>query len=269
MNPRALAHLGGAGGRVRHLASIAFAAGLVWAPGATAADPPRPIEPQAMAIVDRMAHNLEKASHFSVIGDLAWDSVQTDGQKLEFGETRRVVVRRPDRLLVETERRSGEKRGTIYDGKEIAVFDYDQKAYATVPKTGSIDAVIDYAQDDLGLRMPLAWLFSANLAQNLDGEIREASVVDVTRIGSVLCDHLALRTDTMDAQFFVAQGDAPLLRRVVLTYRNALGQPQFRADLHDWDFTTELPDSLFSPAPPAGAERIPFTAGQGKAEAGK
>jgi len=253
----------------RCAASLAFAAGLAWAPGAAAAETPSAIEPEAKAIVMRMADKIEKAPRFSVSGDLAWDTVQADGQKLEFGESRRLFVRRPDRFRVETDRRTGGKRGTIFDGKELAVFDYDQNAYAAVPKTGSIDDVIDYGQDELGLRMPLAWLFSANLAKTLGNEIRQASVVDVATIGGVPCDHVALRTDVVDAQLFVAQGDAPLLRRVVITYRNELGQPQFRADLRDWDFTTELPDSLFSLAPPAGAERIPFNAGPGKTGAGQ
>jgi len=228
---------------------------------AAKADPAlSPVAPEARAILDRMAAYVQKAASIQVVADLAWDSVQMDGQKLEFGETRRVSMRRPDRLRIETERRSGEKRGTVYDGKELAVFDYDEKAYASVPATGTLDDVVDYARADLGVRMPLAELFTSDLGETLTGNLREADVVGVDRLGGVAYDHVAFRNDTVDGQVWVAQGNAPLPRRIVLTYRNEIGQPQFRADLRDWNLQASLPDSLFQITPPAGAERLPLAA---------
>jgi len=246
----------------RHAAAAAVFVASAWLAGPSAAQPAvaSPIDPQAKAVLDRMASALEKATAIAVTADLAWDTVQSDGQKLEFGETRRIALRRPDRLRIEIDRRSGGKRGTIYDGKQIAAFDYDEKAYAAVPKTGTVDEVVDYAQDDLGMRVPLAELLSADLAQTLKAQIREASLVDVAQVGGDACDHVAFRTDDVDVQVWVTQGDAPRARRIVITYRNELGQPQFRADLHDWDLAASLPDALFSIAPPPGSERIPFAA---------
>lgn len=220
-----------------------------------------PIEPAAKAILDRMAERLAKAPSIRVVVDLAWDSIQADGQKLEFGETRTISLRRPDRLRIETERRTGEKRGTIYDGKEIAVLDLDEKAWAAVAKTGSVDEILDYARDELDLRVPLGELFSAELGATLSESVRVASVVDVARIGGVACDHVAFRTDLVDVQLWIAQGDLPLPRRVVIVYRSEIGQPQFRADLRDWDVAGSLPDSLFQAAVPAGSERVPFATG--------
>jgi hypothetical protein len=255
--------------RAAALALVAGLALLAGPAGAQTAAVASPIEPEAKAIIDRMASALQKAASLSVVADIAWDSVQPDGQKLEFGETRRIAVRRPDRMRIETERRSGEKRGTVYDGKEIAVFDYDAKAFASVPKTGTIDDAIDYAQNDLGVRVPLAQIFSAELGKTLSEEIREASRVDVARVGGIVCDHVAVRTDTVDAQFWVAQGDTPVARRIVISYRNELGQPQFRADLRDWDLKASHPDSLFSVAAPAGSERVPLATPPSQPEAGR
>jgi len=252
-------------------AAIALCAALALASGPAAAEPAAasPIEPEAKAILERMASLLQKATAFSLVADLAWDSVQADGQKLEFGETRRIAVRRPDRLRFDIERRTGEKRGTIYDGKEIAVFDFDEKAYASVPKTVTLDDVLDYAQEDLGVRVPLAEMFSAEFGKTLSEQIREASSVDVDQIGGVACDHVAFRTDTADIQVWVAQGDKPLARRVVISYRNEIGQPQFRADLRDWNLAASLPDSLFSVVPPAGSERVPLAAQPNAPEAAR
>lgn len=238
-------------------------AGVASVPGIAAgqaASTLTPIAPEAKAILERMAGHIQKAGSIQVTADLAWDSVQIDGQKLEFGETRKISLRRPDRLRVETERRSGARRGMVFDGKEIAVFDYDEKAYASVPKTGTVDEVVDYARGDLGVRMPLAELFASDFVETLLGDLREADVIGVDRIGGAAYDHVAFRTEAVDGQVWVAQGAAPLVRRVVLTYRTELGQPQFRADLRDWNLTASLPDSTFQIAAPAGAERVPLAA---------
>jgi hypothetical protein len=243
--------------------ALALCAALAFAPALAAAQTaaiPSPIEPEAKKALDRMAAAIQKAGSLSVVADLSWDSVQPDGQKLEFGETRRYSIRRPDRLRVETDRRNGEKRGTVYDGKEIAVYDFDQKAFASLPKTGTLDEAIDYARDDLGVRVPLGELFSSDLSETLAEDVREATLVDDEQVGGVECEHVALRTDGADMQIWIAKGEPAVPRRIVITYRNEIGQPQFRADLRDWNLAAQLPDTLFSIAQPAGSERVPLRA---------
>jgi hypothetical protein len=46
-------------------------------------------------------------------------------------------------------------------------------------------------------------------------------------IAGILCDNLALRNEDEDVQLWVAQGDKPVPRRIVVTYKNLDGQPQF------------------------------------------
>ena len=61
-------------------------------------------------------------------------------------------------------------------------------------------------------------------------------------------------------QLWIAQGDQPLPRRLVLTYKKAEGQPQFWAQFSDWNLSPEVPDSLFVFTPPEGAAKIAFAA---------
>jgi hypothetical protein len=61
-------------------------------------------------------------------------------------------------------------------------------------------------------------------------------------------------------QVWIAQGEQPLPRRVILTYKNAPGQPQYRADLSEWNLSPTVADNSFTFTPPAGAEQIPFLA---------
>ena len=49
-----------------------------------------------------------------------------------------------------------------------------------------------------------------------------------------------------------------LPQRVVLPYKDAEGEPQFRAELSDWNLTPEVTDSMFAFTLPEGAEKIAF-----------
>jgi hypothetical protein len=69
---------------------------------------------------------------------------------------------------------------------------------------------------------------------------------------------VAFRGDTADVQLWIARDGDPLPQRIVITYRLAGGQPRFEADFHGWTFNPDVPDSAFTFAPPAGAEKIPI-----------
>src|SRR5215475_9362418 len=165
---------------------------------------------EAMAILKRMADFLSRAQHFSVTAEIGFDVVQASGEKLEFGETRQFVIRRPDRARVDITKRDGATSGFRFDGQEIAVFNTRENVYATAAKPGTLDEAIAYFLNDLDMRFPLADFFSTRLAESLAAKVRTAYNVGPERIMGVPCEHLALRGDQADMQLWVAQGDRPL-----------------------------------------------------------
>jgi hypothetical protein len=46
----------------------------------------------------------------------------------------------------------------------------------------------------------------------------------------------------------------------VLTYKNAEGDPQFRAQFSDWNLAPEIREAQFAFTPPQGARKIAFAA---------
>ncbi len=229
------------------------------APAAEAAEAPAAAV-DAGAVLERMASFLAGQKRFSFSVDFEYDTVQADGQKLEFGETRRIALRRPDRLRIDGVRRTGERRGLIYDGQQLTAFDLDDDVYATVARTGSIDDAIDYVVDDLQIRTPLAELLTTRLSEVVADAAEIAEWIEEASIGGVRCDHVAARNPETDVQAWVQTGELPLLRRLVITYKQAPGQPQFRATFSSWNLEADLPDSLFAFKPADGAQRVPFVA---------
>ena len=66
------------------------------------------VEPDAVAVATQAGEFLREQDRFAFTAVTAYEVVQEDGARLEFGGTRRYLVRRPDRVRVESRARSGE-----------------------------------------------------------------------------------------------------------------------------------------------------------------
>jgi len=226
------------------------------AAAAGAAAPPSR-DPKALAVVERMAARLAAAERFAMQGEIAWDVVQPDGRTLEFGATREIVLRRPDRLKVDIALREGARKRLLYDGAQLVLQDLDQNVYASVARTGSLDDVALYAGERLGVPVALAEFLSPDLPKLLTEKIDDASFVGEATIDGERCDHVSLRNEVAGMQLWVAQADS-LPRQVVITYEHEEGRPQFRARFAEWDLAPKASDETFAFEPPKGAERIVF-----------
>src|SRR4029453_644205 len=233
-------------------------------PAAGKPAPPPTAVPESQArpgaILMRMADFLGGAQRFSVSVRGGYEAVQTSGQKIEFSEVRTITVSRPDRMRMEGERSDGAKTLTVFNGKEIMLIDETLKVYATAPQPGSLDATIVYFVRDLGMRLPLAALFLSQLPAELKGRVRSVDYVERTNIHGSPSHHLAARTDAVDFQVWVADGDTPLPQRVVITYKQTKGEPQFWAQFSEWNLAPALEDSTFLTTPPDGAQKVAFAA---------
>lgn len=223
----------------------------------------------ASAILRNMAEFLGGAKSFNVNVRAGYDAVQDSGQKIEFGEARNVTVSRPDRMRVEAERSDGARTDAVFTGKEIMLVDRERNVYATASQPGDLDQSIVYFVRDLGMRLPMAVLLMSRLPAELNARVRSVDYVEKTRIRGAVAHHLAARSDTADFQVWVADGDRPLPLRVVISYKNAKGEPQFWADLMDWNFAPVITASTFDATPPEQAQKVAFAAQLASASARK
>jgi hypothetical protein len=229
-------------------------------PAAAQASQPAPSQQRAREILMRMATFLGGAPGFSVNVASNYDVLQASGQKIEFGERRRVLLNRPNRLRVDTERSDGTQVTALFTGSELVLVDATHKVYAAEPQPGNVDESILHFVSDLGMRFPLAALLMSRLPLEFERRVRSIDYVERTGILGAPAHHLAARGDTVDFQVWVKDGPEPVPIRVVLTYKDEPGQPEFRADFTDWNLAPAIADSTFSPQIPAGATKILFTA---------
>ena len=165
---------------------------------------------------------------------------------------------RPDKVHVDIVGRDGTKKAFVFDGKDIYYSDLEHNVYASVPRPGDINQAVEYFTEDLQMPLPLGQLISSDLSEVLKKEVYAGGFVDESSIGGVPCDHLAFRTKNLDVQVWIASSGDPLQMRLVIDYKNAPGEPQFRAMLKDWNFKPGISDSLFVFKPGEGMQKITF-----------
>jgi hypothetical protein len=188
--------------------------------------------------------------------DVAFDVVQANGQVLEFGGTRDFLMRRPDRLRIESIDGGGEIKQLFFDGKSILVDMPNEDAYVRIEKPGTSYAAMDYLVEDLGVPAALEAFTSKNFAAGVEDRIVSGFYVQRVMLDDQICEQLAWRTGAVDVQLWVREGEQPVPCRLVITYKKAQGNPQFAADFHHWDFDPDVDDELFVFTPPESAERL-------------
>jgi len=98
------------------------------------------------------------------------------------------------------------------------------------------------------------------LPEEMETKIVSLAYVETNALSAVPTDHLAARLEDVDVQLWISQGERALPQRVVITYKNEPGQPQFRADLSNWQIAPTVKPEVFSWTPPQGAEQVPLLA---------
>jgi hypothetical protein len=62
----------------------------------------------------------------------------------------------------------------------------------------------------------------------------------------------------VDWQIWLEDGPRPLPRKVVITYKESAGHPQYTSLLSNWNLSADVPDSAFAATIPKDAKKVEF-----------
>ena len=216
------------------------------------------IDAEALSILKTMTDHLTSAQNFAYRAEYSYDVVQESGVKVEFGASRKILVSRPDRMRADSQRRDGFRSVVVFDGDNIWAYAPDENVYATTDQIGDLDDTLDFAIAELRIKAPMAELVSPDLYEVVTAGLARAYYLGGTVVAGVACHHLLLSNDYADFQLWIASEDQPTLRRIIITYREEPGEPQFRGFLAEWDMSPEGVEERLSFDLPEGAERVRF-----------
>lgn len=215
------------------------------------------VEEKADQLVREMSDYLRKLDAFSLAADHTLEVVTEAGEKLEFGATSRVSLKRPDKLRVD---RKGEVADVslYYNGEMMTLYGRRAKLYASAKAPKSIDAAIDFGRDALGLEAPGADILFSDPYEVLMDDVVSGRYIGKSEVRGRVCHHLAFRDPEVDWQLWVADGKKPLPCKYVVTSKRMHQAPEYSVELHNWKTNPKLSNKQFSFRPPKGAAEIDF-----------
>ncbi len=223
-------------------------------PTVTQAETLPDIVPQAQSILQKSSDFLKKQPSLRFQAEITFDDVLPPAFKIQYNATIQVMVRRPNGLRVEYR---GDRRNAdfYYNGKTLTLWDKTANVYGVVATPATIDATLSGVIDKYDFSLPLADFLTSNLYKTLTENVKTGYYVGMSLVAGVPTHHLVFSQDNIDWQIWIEDGKQPLPRKIVITYKNLPGSPQYTAIFSEWDFNP-LEESLFTFTPPKQAVRI-------------
>jgi hypothetical protein len=204
--------------------------------------------------LQRMSDFLATVKACSVTIHEASEEILDSGQKVQVESVRTVAVRAPDRMAVDYVADSLTRR-SVYDGKTITAYEKGPNQYSQQAMPPTLAETIDTLESKYGMATPVAELLRPGLLDRLKPQLQSADYVGLETINGAKCHHVSFRMDWADCQFWIQDGDQPLPRKLVITYKKVPSTPKYVMTFLGWDLTSP-PNSAFAMALPADAKKI-------------
>jgi hypothetical protein len=223
---------------------------------ASPAAPAQAISLEAQAVLDRMTTFLKAQKTFSIDSQSTRDDVVAFGYKLQDNEHATMTAQLSNKLRVEV---SGDERNRlfIYDGAKLTMYSPDDNVYTTVKAPDTIGKLVDRLLG-AGIEMPMIDMLYSIYQGSLTEAVRGGVLVGDSNIDGTDCDHLAFRQGNIDWQLWVEQGDKPLPRKLLITTRYEVGDPQYQVTMR-WNLKPKIDAKTFVFMPPKDVKEIPFS----------
>jgi hypothetical protein len=215
------------------------------------------INPHAGDLLSQMGDYLAATKEFGFKAEVTTDDVAIGIHKIHTTDNIEAVVRRPNKLWIDTRGDLFNKR-MWYDGSSIALMSLVENFYATTKTSSKIDAALDDVMTKYGVTTPVVDFLFSNPYEVLIKDVKSAMYVGLHTVDGVKCHHLSFIQDDIDWQIWIDAGKHLVPRKFVVNYKNDPGSPKTITVFKDWDFSTKHPDHLFEFKAPASARKIEF-----------
>lgn len=224
-------------------------------PPSSQAARPRRVDPQADLVLKKMSDLLARTPRLALEAEETFDEISDRAPRVQLTNQRRIGIERPGRFAADA---TGDtlNRAAWFDGTTLSVLNKDENVFFTAPMPGTIDQVLDQIAERYGLVVPLSDLLYPDPYATLMEGVVYGEYLGLHRVEGTLCHHLAFSQDEIDWQIWIDAGDAPLPRKLVISYVLEPGEPQYAAVIKRWSLDPKFPDDLFRFEAPEGAKRI-------------
>ena len=215
------------------------------------------VDPGAVKVLRGMTDYLGGLKQFSVVALNMREDMLISDHRVDYEVTSKVIVSRPNKFKVE---RTGHLAGQIfyYDGTTVTLYNPSDKVYASMPAPATIDEMLDFGRESLGLGYPISDLVYRNAFPLLMQDVTLALMIGKEVIGGVECEHLLFSRPGVDFQVWVPTSGVPLPRKYVVTDTGTPELLSITTLMTGWNAAPAAVDSQFRFVPPSGTQAITF-----------
>ncbi|MGO4999551.1 DUF2092 domain-containing protein [Oceanisphaera sp. W20_SRM_FM3] len=190
-------------------------------------------ENDAKQLLKNMSDYLDAQQAYSFDYDAVLDIVTADNQIIGIASSGSASLQRPNKLYA-TRFGGFANVEMSFDGKTLSVLGKDANQYAQMKIEGDTDKLIDELKNVYHVPMPAADLLLTNTSVVLLENVTDIKDLGTGVVNGVECDSLAFRTDEVDWQIWIAQGDTPYPVRYVITSKQVKNGPQYSIQTRNW-----------------------------------
>ena len=190
-------------------------------------------ESDARRILKAMSDFMAAQPSISFDFDAILEVVTTEEQKLSLASSGSLVLSRPDKIRV-TRTGGFADIETFFDGKILTLLGKNLNLYSQIDLPGTLDNLVNELHETYNRPLPAADLLLSSPYEDLMAGVIDIKDLGSGVIGGVECDHLAFRTDEVDWQIWIGQGDQPYPYRYVITSKGLSGSPDYAIQTRNW-----------------------------------
>ena len=234
---------------------------MIWAAipvvtvGMAAISAARADEVQARSLFKAMSDYMVAQNAISLEYDSLLEIVTRENQKLGLASSGTVTLNRPDKIRM-TRTGGFANVELVFDSKAVTLLGKNANLYAQVEVPGTIDNLVNVLRNKYLRPLPAADLLMSNPYDQLMPLVKDVKDLGSGVIRGVECDHLAFRTEEVDWQIWIAQGQSPYPCRYAITTTKILGAPQYTIDVRSWKAGVEVAADNFRAEIPSDARRL-------------
>jgi hypothetical protein len=219
-------------------------------------------ESDAKRILKSMSDYMGAQTALAIEFDATLGIVTTDGQVLDLASSGSVVINRPDKIRAKRSLGFADIE-MVFDGKTLTLLGKGYNLYTQLEVPGTLDHLIDELKNTYNRPLPAADLLLSASYEEMMHDVIDIKDLGTGVVGGVVCDFLAFRTEEVDWQIWIAQGEKPYPCRFVITSKLIENSPTYVIQTTSWKTGAEVAKDDFTFSNTSNAAKVEFDSLQG------
>lgn len=216
------------------------------------------IDPQAAEIIQNMSYFLGSKEEYTFKAEVMFDQLINSNRKIQYSAEEKVYLKKKGNMTIEYVSDLGGYK-LWYDNGTLTMLELPTNLYSITTVPATTDQALTTLKEKYNFTPSLSDFLFINTFRALTKNVTSGSYFGNSKVFGVRCDHLAFVQQDIDWQIWVESGKRQIPRKLVITYKQLPGQPQFIAIMRDWVIDKPITGFAFQPNIPKQGQKTDIT----------